>query len=122
MTMAYGSCRRTCGTTILRLREIQRVLDVKGGSAECIVITYHSENDDPRAWTQFRKTRNLDRPNWHFLSGSKWNVSRVSWLLGLDFGTMDSHVIHDFKIVVLDSDGALNQQISMAPVDFERLF
>ena len=40
ITMAYTNCRRTCSTTMLRLQEIQRILDAKGKSAEFVIVSY----------------------------------------------------------------------------------
>jgi cytochrome oxidase Cu insertion factor (SCO1/SenC/PrrC family) len=122
ITMAYTNCRRTCSTTMLRLQEIQRVLDAKGKSAEFVIVSYDPDNDDAAAWTQFRKNRNLTRPNWHFLTGTKPDTRRTAGLLGLDFWSYDSHILHDFNIVVLNEQGALDRQIGFEPVDFARLF
>jgi cytochrome oxidase Cu insertion factor (SCO1/SenC/PrrC family) len=122
ITMAYTNCRRTCSTTMLRLQEIQRILDVKGKSAEFVIVSYDPENDDAAAWTQFRKNRNLTRPNWHFLSGRKSDTRRIANLLGLDFWAYDSHILHDFNIVVLNAEGAYDRQIGFEPVDLTRYF
>jgi protein SCO1/2 len=122
ITMAYSSCRRTCSSTLIRLQEIQRVLDAKGRSAQFVVVTYDPETDDPQTWAQYRRTRNLTRPNWHFLTGSRADTRRIARLLGLDFWMYDNHVMHDFKIIVLDGNGAVDKEIGFAPVDFERLF
>jgi protein SCO1 len=122
LTMAYSSCRRTCSTTMLRLQEIQRVLDVRGKNAEFIVVSYDAEGDGPRAWMQYRQTRNLNRDNWHFLTGNKADTRRFAHLLGFDYWFMESHVVHEFKIVVLDDKGVVSREIGIAPEDFERLF
>jgi cytochrome oxidase Cu insertion factor (SCO1/SenC/PrrC family) len=122
ITMAFTNCRRTCSTTMLRLQEIQRVLDAKGRSADFVIVSYDPDNDNAEAWTQFRKSRNLVRPNWHFLTGSKPNTRRIAGLLGLDFWSYDSHIMHDFNIVVLNAAGALERQIGFEPVDLAHYF
>jgi protein SCO1/2 len=122
LTMAYSSCRRTCSTTLLKLQEIQRVLDAKGRTAEFVIVSYDAEGDDPRAWAQYRQSRNLTRKNWHFLTGNKADTRRFARLLGFDYWLMESHVVHEFKILVLDGNVAVNRQIGLAPEDFERLF
>lgn len=122
LTMAYGSCRRTCGTTVLRLGEIQRIIDSRGTNAEFVIVSYDPINDDPRAWTQYRLNRNLTRSNWHFLTGSPTDTRRIARMLGLPFWTMDSHIIHDFKILVLDPDGVVRREIGYQDLDLERLF
>jgi protein SCO1 len=122
ITMAYGSCRRTCSTTMLKLQEIQRVLDAKGKSADFVVVSYDAEGDDPRAWTQYRQSRNLTRENWHFLTGNKADTRRFARLLGFDYWLMESHIVHEFKIVVLDTKGVVEREIGLVPQDFERLF
>lgn len=122
ITMAYSACRRTCSTTILKLREIQRVLDARGQSVDIVVVSYDPEADDPKAWAQYRQNRKLTRENWHFLTGSKADTRRFARLLGFDYWLMDSHVIHEFKIVVLDGKGVVEREIGLAPGDFTRLF
>jgi protein SCO1/2 len=122
ITMAYTSCRRTCSTTMLRLQEIQRILDAKGKSADFVIVSYDPGTDDAPTWAQFRKNRNLTRSNWHFLTGSKSDTRRIAGLLGLDFWTYDDHIMHDFNIVVLNAEGALDRQIGYEPVDLANFF
>ena len=122
ITMAYSSCRRTCSTTMLRLQEIQRILDAKGKSADFVIVSYDPETDDPQTWSQYRKNRDLTRPNWHFLTGSKADTRRIAGLLGLDFWSYDNHILHDFNILVLNAAGVLDRQIGYEPADLARFF
>ena len=122
ITMGYSSCRRTCATTMLKLQEIQRVLDAKGKQAEFVVVSYDAEGDDPRAWTQYRQTRNLTRENWHFLTGNKADTRRFAYLLGFDYWQFENHIVHEFKIVVLDDKGVVDREIGLLPQNYSQLF
>ena len=81
-----------------------------------------AEHDDAQAWTQYRNTRSLMRANWHFLTGNPADTRRLARLLGFEYWIMDSHVAHDFKIIVLDASGLIEKEIGPAPTDCERLF
>lgn len=106
VTMAYTACHRICPMTMATLMEIQRGLDERGMSAEFLVVSYDPANDDPLAWRQYRARHGLERGNWHFLSGTPADTERFARLLGFEFWRDGEHVMHDFRIVALNRDGA----------------
>lgn len=106
-TMAFTSCRRICPMTMARLQELQRELDATGQSAEFVVVGYDPSVDDPRAWRQYRRSRNLLRDNWHFLTGTVTSTEQLAHRLGFPFWKYDVHVMHEYRIVVVDERGEL---------------
>jgi len=58
-----------------------------------------SEKRYTPAWQQYRISREVDRSNWHLLTGIKY------W-------TMDEHILHDFKIVRLNANGEIEKEIT----------
>jgi protein SCO1/2 len=106
-TMAYASCRRVCPTTMERLQQFQKELDGDGKQAEFVIVGYDPTVDDPPAWRQYRRSRGLLRDNWHFLSGSVTSTEQLAHQLGFQFWKYDRHVMHDYRIVVLDERGEL---------------
>jgi cytochrome oxidase Cu insertion factor (SCO1/SenC/PrrC family) len=87
---------------------LQSRLDRDGRVAQMVVVSYDPRNDTAAAWAAFRRRRHLERPNWHFLSGDPQTTRRLARALGLgDFWSADKHVVHDFRIVLLDGDGRI---------------
>jgi cytochrome oxidase Cu insertion factor (SCO1/SenC/PrrC family) len=106
-TMAYATCRRVCPMTMERLQQFQKEIDAKGEHAEFVIVGYDPTLDDPPAWRQYRRSRELLRDNWHFLSGSVAGTEQLAHQLGFQFWKYDRHVMHDYRIVVLDERGEL---------------
>ena len=121
VTMAYTACHRVCPMTMARLTELQRDLDARGVSAEFLVVSYDPANDDPLAWRQYRTRHGLFRGNWHFLSGTPADTERLARVLGFEFWRDGEHVMHDFRIVALDGDGAQRGVIDSAHGDWRSL-
>jgi protein SCO1/2 len=112
LSMAYSSCRNTCAMTFRTLDLLQSHLDRVGQEAQIVVVSYDPKNDTPAAWSAFRRRRNLRRPNWHFLSGDPQATRQLAKVLGLgDFWSVDRHVIHDFRIALLDGDGRISRTL-----------
>jgi cytochrome oxidase Cu insertion factor (SCO1/SenC/PrrC family) len=110
-TMAYSTCHRICPAAITRLGELQRDFDASATSAEFFVVSYDPANDDPATWRRYRKSHRLSRDNWHFLTGTPEATAQLARQLGFEFWNYDEHVIHDYRIVVLGADGALQAAI-----------
>jgi cytochrome oxidase Cu insertion factor (SCO1/SenC/PrrC family) len=121
VTMAYTACHRICPMTMTRLEEVQRELDARGMSGEFIIVSYDPDNDDAAAWRRYRASHHLLRGNWHFLSGTPADTERLARVLGFEFWRDGEHVMHDFRIVALDSDGTWRGAINSARGDWRDL-
>jgi protein SCO1 len=121
VTMAYTSCHQVCPQTMARLTDLQRALDARGASAEFLIVSYDPRNDDPAAWRRYRVTHRLLRDNWHFLTGTAADTRQLARLLGFQFWNYDEHVVHDYRIVLLNGDGALSGVIDSAHGAWEDL-
>jgi protein SCO1/2 len=121
VAMAYTSCHRICPMTIARLEELQRDLDDRGMSAEFLVVSYDPDNDDSLAWRRYRTKHGLLRNNWHFLSGTAADTERLARVLGFEFWRDGEHVMHDYRIVALDRDGAQRGIIDSIHRDWRNL-
>ncbi len=106
LTMAYAACHRICPMTIMRLREMQAVLDQRGEIAEFIVIGYDPDREGPSEWHAYRREHGLMRPNWHFLTGSHAATEVLAQKLEFEFWTYDEHVMHQSRAIVFDPRGA----------------
>jgi protein SCO1/2 len=114
LTMAYASCRRICPMTMARLRELQHEADASGIAAEFVIVGYDPTVDDPGTWQQYRRTRGLDRENWHFLSGTPASTEQFARRLGFPFWKYERHVMHEFRIVVVDEQGEIAAEYTTA--------
>lgn len=112
MSMAYSTCRKFCPLTIHQLLSIQKLYDSQKIDAEFIVISYDPTNDTQQSWQEYRKTHNLYRENWHFLTGSQESTKIISQLLGMDYWLYDEHVMHNFKIVRLNARGEIDRTLN----------
>lgn len=70
LTMEYANCRFICSITLQRMRDIQDEAERRGQTFEFLILSIDPENDTPKAWTQYRKKRGLNRDNWHFLTAA----------------------------------------------------
>jgi cytochrome oxidase Cu insertion factor (SCO1/SenC/PrrC family) len=105
LTMAYASCHRICPATIDELKRMQRVADARGETVDFVIVGYDPKNDTPAVWHQYRRSRGLNRDNWHFLSGSQTATLQLARQLGFPFWTYDEHVMHESHAVLFDTSG-----------------
>jgi len=116
MTMAYTACRKVCGTTTLVLNDIQRKLDAMKIEADFVVVSYDPGNDGPAEWHDYRARRQLNRTNWHFLTGNTTTTQKIARRLDLDFWKYHDHIVHDFRIVLFDA-----QWRTLSEVDWDHI-
>jgi protein SCO1 len=123
ITMAYSTCRKTCSITLRKLEVLQAALDRNKQDAEIVIVSYDPKNDTPRTWSEYRKQRGLQRNNWHFLTGDRQGTTSLSRMLGLaDFWSYDGHILHDFKISVLNRSGVIEKQIGWQDLNVNNVF
>jgi cytochrome oxidase Cu insertion factor (SCO1/SenC/PrrC family) len=111
ISMAYSTCRKFCPLTIARMNELQRLFDQHGKQAEFVIVSYDPAGDTWQSWAAYRKTRNLTRENWHFLVGNSDDTIKLSQLLGMNYWLYDEHVMHNFKLVRLGSNGEIQKTL-----------
>ncbi len=111
LTMSYTACRRTCSTTLLVLREMQAILDRRGRESNFAIVSYDPQRDSPTEWTEYRKSRGLDRASWHFLTGTAPDTRRLARFLDLNFWDYGKHVMHDFRIALFDAKGRWHKDV-----------
>jgi protein SCO1 len=105
LTMAYATCHRICPMTIAALRHMQQRADARAEPITFLIVSYDPANDTPAIWHRYRLERRLDRPNWHFLTGSIADTKQLASQLGFPFWMYDGHVMHESHAVVFDARG-----------------
>jgi cytochrome oxidase Cu insertion factor (SCO1/SenC/PrrC family) len=107
--------------TMQHLAAMQQELDSRGADAEFVIVSYDPKRDDAASWHRYRTDRRLTRDNWHFLIGTRDDVERLAAILGFGFWRYDEHVVHDFRIVALNTDGALKGFVDSTHADWRSL-
>ena len=117
ITMAYGTCRKVCSTSMRRMEQAQALADANGLALEFVVVSLSPEADTPQDWRAFRKSHKLDRANWHFLSGSARDTRTLARLLGIGYWVYDDHVVHDFRVLRTNRHGEITATLQAADED-----
>jgi cytochrome oxidase Cu insertion factor (SCO1/SenC/PrrC family) len=118
LTMAYAGCHVICPQAINRLKRMQRQLDARGERVEFVIVGYDPATDRPADWRTFRANRQLDRSNWHLLSGSIDDTERLARQLGFEFWKYDEHVMHGMRALVFDTRGQLQFELGPETKDW----
>lgn len=111
LTMAYSTCREVCSYTLHRLLELQESADRAGTPIEVVVISYDPKVDGARSWSIYRQQHHLARSNWHFLTGTALDTQRFASTFDFRYWRYDDHVVHDFRILLLSSDGTIAETL-----------
>jgi protein SCO1 len=112
LTMEHSNCRFSCTVTFSKLKAIQTLADQKNLKIDFMIISLDPKNDTPQAWRQYRISREVERSNWHLLTGSEATTKAIANLLGIKYWFMEEHVFHDFKIVRLNAQGEIEKAIT----------
>lgn len=121
IAMAYGACRSICSSTLRTMEELQATALRRGVTMDFVVVSIDPVQDTPEVWAEYRKVRRHLRSNWTFLSGDKDATRVLAGFLGVKFWSYDEHVMHDYKIVRLGPDGAIEAALDWNHRDVERM-
>lgn len=121
LTMEYSSCRFMCTTTFAQLKELQAAADAKKLRIDFVIVSLDPENDTPEAWRQYRISRDVNRSNWHLLTGSEAATKEFAALVGIKYWYYGEHLLHDFKVLRLNAGGEIEKEITAYGVEPEYL-
>lgn len=107
VTMEFSDCRFVCSNTLRRLQEIQAAADRAGKPFDFLILSIDPKNDTPEAWTHYRKIRDLNRANWHFMTASIKDTPDIARKLGVKYWLYDEHIIHEFRVLRLSEAGEI---------------
>ncbi len=100
----YTSCEETCPRTLAKLKSVYADFERDHRHAAFIVVTIDPETDTPERLRAFRASRHLPDA-WHLWTGGTAETQQLIDLLGIHVMNMESHVVHDSKIVLFDERG-----------------
>jgi cytochrome oxidase Cu insertion factor (SCO1/SenC/PrrC family) len=112
VAMEYSACRFICSVYWRRLMQLQEEADRRNVELQFVILSIDPENDTPAQWRDYRRARELKRANWHFLTGTRAMTTRAAGLLGVKWWFDEGHLMHDFKIVRLEPDGAVGAALT----------
>ena len=121
LTMEYSNCRFMCTTTFAQLKELQAAADKKKIRIDFVIVSLDPDNDTPEAWRQYRISRDVNRSNWHLLTGSKAATKEFAALVGIKYWYYGEHLLHDFKVMRLNAKGEIEKEITAYGVEPEYL-
>jgi len=106
LTMFYTECKKTCPMLTLKaLKEIESYYQNQAKPIDVVLVTFDPESDTPEALLKYKTKMNLGA-NWHFLVGSLEDTKKIASNLGMgDYWKMDEHILHGFKILILNPLG-----------------
>lgn len=114
LTMAYSTCREICSYTLHRLQQLQQSADRAGVPIEVVVVSYDPAADGPESWSMYRRHHGLSRSNWHFLTGDEQTTEKFAAVLHFPFWRYDEHVVHGFRILMVQPDGRIATALTWA--------
>ncbi|MBL4673962.1 MAG: SCO family protein [Arenicella sp.] len=120
VSLFYTDCPNTCNLTIEKYKQLEKVFQSRGISANFILMSLDPKNDTPSALKAYRTERGLVSKKWHFLTSSEQQVAIVAKQLGYQFTRLDDHVFHRMKIFIIDSQNNIIDVVKMS-TDVERL-
>ncbi len=107
VSMAYGACRRVCSSSLRILEQLQARADARGVTLNFVVFGLDPQQDRPADWAAYRDEHKLRRANWHFLSGDSKSTAQMAARLGVKYWSYGEHVMHDFRILMVSTDGRI---------------
>ncbi len=105
VAMEYTECRFVCSIAWRRLSDLQAEADRRGQVVRFVILSLDPTHDTPALWREYRQMRGLRRDNWVFLTGSRAATDLAVQRLGVRWWRYDGAIMHDFRIVRLDSQG-----------------
>jgi len=109
ITFAFANCRKVCVESLHVMERLQKEATAANKTVNFIVISYDPLNDTPGDWAEYRLHHNIGYSNWFFLTGTIENTHELAHTLGFDYWLYDEHIMHDFKITLLNEQGAVSK-------------
>ncbi len=105
VAMEYSECRFVCSISWRKLSELQTEADRRKLPLRFIIISIDPARDTPALWREYRKARGLQRDNWRFITGNRAATDAVAATLGVRWWWYEGNLMHDFRILRLDTQG-----------------
>lgn len=113
IVMFYGKCTEVCPILIQDTwRLFSQLSEAAQEHVNVVAVTFDPENDTPDVMYEYAEFQQLNRKEWHFLTGDKASVRELAMLLGVQYRERsDGMFEHSNLIAVLDQEGRVIRQI-----------
>lgn len=123
VVMYYGNCTQVCPILIRDANRLFQAVDESLRSdVRVLAVTFDPENDTPEKLNSYAREKELNIPEWNFITGRNAGIRELAMLLGVDYSRKrDGHFAHSNLVTLLDGDGkiihrmeGLNQPVDSA--------
>jgi len=108
LSMIYLSCKFSCPTTVLHMKELQKLLpESLKHEVKFVLVSFDGEHDTPAVMKKYAAKRHLAFPEWRFITTkNEADVRELASLIDFKYKkTGDGDFEHSFGIVALDASG-----------------
>lgn len=114
----YTTCKGPCPRMSHLMSQVnRRTQDVSGVSL--VTFTVDPEHDTPEVLAEYAKRYNADSARWHFLTGTREELHRIS-RDSFKVGNVDGSLNHSTRLVLVDREGRIRRYYGIedgSPVD-----
>lgn len=113
ISFIYTSCYHTCPMVTSHLAKVVEVARDALGQESFSVVTigFDAPVDTPDRMRIFAAQRNIDDPDWHFLSGDSETIERLSRDIGFLFVDSPKGFDHLIQSTIVDASGKVYRQV-----------
>ena len=111
VAFAYTTCEYACPLIVDKMRKIEKKLHTKKQNAEFVMISFDPLNDTVDVLKKYKIKSELNRDNWHFLTGEEKVIQKTLMIFGVKAKKIPSTGVidHDNKIFIFGRDGKLKK-------------
>lgn len=109
VVMYYGNCTQVCPILIRDANRVFESVDQKTrNDVRVLAVTFDPDNDTPEKLSQYAAEKNLDLPEWHFVTGKKTDIRELAMLIGVEYSKKSNgHFAHSNLLTLIDGDGKI---------------
>ena len=109
VSMIYTQCKSACPLTIQRVQAIEKQFGDDASKVNFLLVTLDPGRDKAVELLNFKKSHDIDRENWHLLTGSDADVRKFSVLIGVSFqkDSATQEILHSNRLIALLPDGSI---------------
>lgn len=108
LSMIYLSCTFSCPTTVLHMKELQRLLpESLKHEVQFVLVSFDGEHDTPAVMKKYAAKHQLAFPEWRFITTrNEADVRELAALIDFKYKKIaKGDFEHSFGIVALDASG-----------------
>ncbi|MEX0662149.1 MAG: SCO family protein [Balneolaceae bacterium] len=121
IVMYYGNCVQVCPILIRDANRVFKAVDESlRKNVRVLAVTFDPQNDTIERLHAYAEEKELNIPEWHFITGNRSDIRELAMLLGVEYTKKgDGHFAHSNLVTVLDDEGKIIHRLEglNQPVD-----